>query len=196
MMRFDPENNIIKTGIDGVVLIQRPILGDARGFLHEPYNKEELKVATGVEFSPVQWTHAYIKPGVIKAIHSENWNKLIYPITGILYAPIVDLRPESPTFGKVEYITIDNTKEDSPRHALFLPSGGIGNSICTLGTEMMHYFYLIDEYWDDTKATGIAWNDPDLNIKWPITDPILSERDKTNKTLRQTFPEKFSAKQN
>lgn len=191
MMRFDPENNIIKTSIEGVVLIQRPILGDARGFLHEPYNKEELKVATGVEFNPVQWTHAYIKPGVIKAVHSENWNKLIYPVTGILYAPIVDLRPESKTFGKVEYITIDNTKEDSPRHALFLPSGGIGNSICTLGSEMMHYFYLIDEYWDDAKATGIAWDDLDLAIKWPIKDPILSERDKTNKTLRQAFPEKF-----
>ena len=146
MMRFDPEKNIVKTGIEGVVLIQRPIMGDARGFLHEPYNKEELKAVTGIEFNPVQWTHAYIKPGVIKAVHSEDWNKLIYPVTGILYAPIVDLRPESSTFGKVEYITIDNTKEDSPRQALFLPSGGIGNSICTLGNEMMHYFYLIVYY--------------------------------------------------
>lgn len=192
MMRFDPDNNIIKTSIDGVVLIQRPILGDARGFLHEPYNKEELKAATGIEFNPVQWTHAFIKPGVIKAVHSENWNKLIYPVTGILYAPIVDLRPDSKTFGKVEYITIDNTKEDSKRQALFLPSGGIGNSICTLGTEMMHYFYLIDEYWDDAKASGVAWDDPDLKINWPIKDPILSERDKNNPKLRDLFPDKFS----
>lgn len=191
-MRFDPDNNIIKTSIDGVVLIQRPILGDARGFLHEPYNKEELKAATGIEFNPVQWTHAFIKPGVIKAVHSENWNKLIYPVTGILYAPIVDLRPDSKTFGKVEYITIDNTKEDSKRQALFLPSGGIGNSICTLGTEMMHYFYLIDEYWDDAKASGVAWDDPDLKINWPIKDPILSERDKNNPKLRDLFPDKFS----
>ena len=59
---------------------------------------------------------------------------------------------------------------------------------------MMHYFYLIDKYWDDAKASGIAWNDPDLAIKWPIKDPILSERDKTNKTLRQAFPEKFTSK--
>lgn len=191
-MRFDPEKNIIKTEIAGVVLIQRPIIGDSRGFLHEPYNKEELKVATGIEFNPVQWTHAYIKPGVIKAVHSEDWNKLIYPITGILYAPIVDLRPESKTFGKVEYITIDNTKEDSPRQALFLPSGGIGNSICTLGDEMMHYFYLIDEYWDDSKAKGVAWDDSDLAIKWPIENPILSERDMKNPKLKDLFPEKFT----
>ncbi len=187
----DKSSNIIKTGISGVVLIQRPIHGDARGFVHEPYNKKELEEATGVSFSPVQWTHAYIKPGVIKAIHTENWNKLIYPVTGILYAPIVDLRPESSTFGKVEYVTIDNTKEDTKRQALFLPSGGIGNSICVMGTEMMHYFYLIDEYWDDAKARGIAWDDPDLNIKWPVDNPILSERDKKNSTLREAFPEKF-----
>ena len=103
----------------------------------------------------------------------------------------MDLRPESSTFGKVEYITIDNTKEDSKRQALFLPAGGIGNSVCVLGTEMMHYFYLIDEYWDDAKAKGVAWNDPDLKIKWPIKEPILSERDQHNPTLRELFPEKF-----
>lgn len=194
MMRIDHRKHIKPTSIPGVVIIERPLLGDFRGFIHEPYNKEELKAATGVEFNPVQWTHAYIKPGVIKAVHSENWNKMIYPVTGILYAPIVDLRPDSPTFGKVEYITIDNTKEDSKRQALFLPKGGIGNSVCVLGTEMMHYFYLIDEYWDDAKAKGVAWDDPDLNIKWPVKDPILSERDKTNPTLRELFPEKFKNK--
>ena len=189
-MAFDV-GNIVKTSIDGVVLIQRPVHGDARGFVYEPYNRRELEEATGIDFHPVQWTHAYIKPGVIKAVHTENWNKLIYPVTGILYAPIVDLRPESSTFGKVEYITIDNNKENTKRQALFLPAGGIGNSICVLGTEMMHYFYLIDEYWDDAKARGIAWDDPDLNIKWPVKDPILSDRDKKNPTLREAFPEKF-----
>ena len=187
----EPSSNIIKTSIQGVVLIQSPIHGDARGFVHEPYNKKELEDATGVSFNPVQWTHAYIRPGVIKGIHSENWNKLVYPVNGILYAPIVDLRPDSATFGKVEYITIDNTKEDSKRQALFLPKGGIGNSICVLGDEPMHYFYLIDEYWDDSKARGVAWDDPDLNIKWPVENPILSDRDKGNPTLRQMFPEKF-----
>ncbi|KKQ91881.1 MAG: dTDP-4-dehydrorhamnose 3,5-epimerase [Microgenomates group bacterium GW2011_GWC1_39_7b] len=191
MIRIDHRKHIKHTSIPGVVIIERPLFGDFRGFVHEPYNKEELKAATGIEFNPVQWTHAYIKPGVIKAIHSEDWNKMIYPITGILYAPIVDLRPESSTFGKVEYITIDNTKEDSKRQALFLPAGGIGNSVCVLGTEMMHYFYLIDEYWDDAKAKGVAWNDPDLKIKWPIKEPILSERDQHNPTLRELFPEKF-----
>ncbi len=190
-MKRKISKNIKLTSIEGVVLIKRPIHGDSRGFVHEPYNKKELQDATGIEFNPVQWTHALMRPGVIKAVHIENWNKLIYPVSGVLYAPIVDLRPESKTFMKVEHITIDNTKKDTKREALFLPKGGIGNSICVLGSEDMHYFYLIDEYWDDKKAKGIAWDDPDLDIKWPVKKPILSERDKKNPTLREMFPEKF-----
>jgi len=183
---------IQKTSIPGVVIIERPTHNDFRGFFHEVFRQNELEEATGVKFNPVQWSHSMSKPGVIRAIHTENWNKLVYPITGILYAPIVDLRPESPTFKKVEYITIDNTKDDSPHHALFLPSGGIGNSICVLGKEDLHYLYLVDEYWDDSKAKGIAWDDPDLNIKWPVKDPILSERDKNNPTMKDLFSDKFT----
>ena len=183
--------NIIKTSISGVVLIQRPLKSDNRGFFHEIFRKEELKEATGIEFNSVQWSHSMSRPGVIRAVHMENWNKLIYPVTGILYAPIADLRPNSPTFGKVEYITIDNTVEDSPRQAIFLPKGGIGNSICVLGDQDLHYLYLVDEYWDDAKARGIAWNDPDLDIKWPVEDPILSDRDRNNPKLREMFPDKF-----
>lgn len=184
-------NNIIKTGIDGVVLVQRPTFPDDRGFFHEVFRLTELEEFTGVKFLPVQWSHSMSKPKVIRGVHMETWNKLIYPVTGILYAPIVDLRPESKTFGKVEYITIDNTKEDSPRQALFLPSGGIGNSICALGEENLNYLYLTDESWDNAKAKGVAWNDPDLAIKWPIDNPILSERDQKNPTLRELFPDKF-----
>lgn len=191
-MADETAQNIIKTEIEGVVLIQRPTFTDFRGFFHEIFRQNELENETGVKFSPLQWSHSMSKPGVIRAVHTENWNKLVYPITGILYAPIADLRPESPTFGKVIYITIDNTKEDSPHQAIFLPKGGIGNSICVLGNQDLHYLYLIDEYWDDAKARGVAWDDPDLAIKWPIDNPILSERDKTNPKLRDLFPEKFS----
>ncbi len=190
----NPDNNIVKTSIEGVLLIERPIHTDFRGFFHEVFRLNELEDAAGIEFKPVQWSHSMSKPGVIRSLHSENWNKLIYPVTGILYAPIVDLRPDSPTFGKIEYITIDNTKEDSKRQALFLPAGGIGNSICVLGDQDLHYLYMVDSYWDDAKARGVAWDDPDLNIKWPIKDPILSDRDKKNPTLREMFPDKFKDK--
>ncbi len=184
-------SNIIKTSIEGVILIQMPLKNDNRGFFHEIFRSNELQEITGANFNPIQWNHSMSHPNVIRAIHTENWNKLVYPVTGKLFSAIVDLRPESLTFGKVEYITIDNTKEDSPRQAIFIPKGGIGNSICALGDTDLHYMYLVDEYWDDSKAKGVAWDDPDLNIKWPTSNPILSERDKSNPKLREVFPDKF-----
>ena len=182
---------ISKTSIPGVVIIEMPIYEDVRGFFHEVFRQNELEEAIGIKFNPVQWSHSMNHPGVIRAVHTENWNKLVYPVTGVLYAPIVDLRPESPTFRMVEYITIDNTDENSPRQAIFISKGGVGNSICAVGGEDLHYLYLVDEYWDDAKAKGVAWDDPDLNIKWPIEGPILSDRDKNNPTLKEMFPEKF-----
>lgn len=163
---------------------------DERGFFLEIFRQNDLKKETGVDFSPVQWNHSMSLPGVIRGVHMEDWNKLVYPVTGILYAPIVDLRPQSSTFGKVEYITIDNSKGENKK-ALFLPKGGIGNSICVLGEEPLNYIYLVDEYWDNSKAKGVAWDDPDLAIKWPVDSPTVSDRDRANPKLRELFPEKF-----
>lgn len=184
------DKTVKKTSIPGVFIIERPIYHDNRGFFHEIFRLNELEKETKIKFRPVQASHSMSKPGVIRAVHTENWNKLIYPVTGKLYAPIADVRPDSPTFGKVEVFAIDNTKKDSPRRALFL-SAGLGNTICAEGSEDLHYIYLVDEYWDDSKAQGIAWDDPDLNIKWPVKDPIISDRDKKNPSLRELFPEKF-----
>lgn len=181
---------ISKTSIEGLFVIERPTFIDERGFFHEVARVSEVEEATGIKFNPVQWSHSYPKPNVIRAIHSEDWNKIVYPMTGKLFVPIVDTRPDSKTFKKVEEFTFDNTKEDSPHQALFL-SKGLGNSLCAFGDEPVHYVYLVDEYWDNSKAKGIAWDDPDLNIDWPVKDPIISERDRKNPTLRQLYPEKF-----
>ena len=110
-----------------------------------------------------------------------------------MFVAIVDVREDSETFGKVETFTFDNTKGDSPHSALFIPKG-LGNSICVNGEEDVHYVYLVDEYWDDAKAQGILWNDPDIAIDWPVKDPIISERDMKNPTLRELFPDKFKGK--
>jgi dTDP-4-dehydrorhamnose 3,5-epimerase len=184
------EKVISKTSIDGLFVIERPTFLDERGFFHEIARVEDIKNEIGIEFKPVQWSHSFSKPDVIRAIHSENWNKIVYPMTGKLFVPIVDVRPDSKTFGKIEEFTFDNTKEDAPHQALFL-SKGLGNSLCAFGDEAVHYVYLTDEYWDNSKARGIAWDDPDLNIKWPVENPIISDRDRKNPTLRDLYPEKF-----
>ena len=185
----DTTKSVKTTSIPGVFIIERPTFTDDRGFFHEVFRLNELEEVAGVDFKPVQWSHSFSKPGVIRAIHTEGWQKLIYPVTGHLFAAIADVRPDSATFGKVEVFEMDNTK-DSPHQALFLPPG-MGNSICAVGDVGLHYLYLVDAYWDDAKATGIAWDDPDLAISWPIKDPSISERDTKNPTLRSLYPEKF-----
>ena len=184
---------IKKTSIPGLLVIERPTHRDFRGFFHEIFRQNELEKVAGIKFNPVQLNHAVSVSRVIRAIHTEGWNKLVYPATGKMFAAIVDVRPESKTFGRVETFTFDNTRKDSPHKALFLPKG-MGNSVCVIGKEPVHYFYIVDEYWDDKKAAGIAWDDPDLAIDWPVKNPIISERDKNNLTLREHFPEKFVGK--
>ncbi|QQS38684.1 dTDP-4-dehydrorhamnose 3,5-epimerase family protein [Candidatus Woesebacteria bacterium] len=145
----------------------------------------------GVKFKAVQWNHSVSKPRVIRAIHTENWKKIVYPLTGKTFVAIADVREDSPDFGKVETFIFDCTKENPVRSALLLPPG-IGNSICALGSKEVNYMYLVEEYWDNSKASGIAWNDPDLNISWPVKNPIISDRDRANPTLREQFPNKFT----
>ena len=178
---------IRKTSLNGVLIIERPVFRDNRGFFHEIFRLNDLKEAAGIKFRPVQISHAKSYPGVIRAIHTEGWNKLIYPATGKLFATIVDVRPKSKTFGRVETFIFDNTKDDSLQSALFLPKG-MGNSVCVTGPDPFEYIYLVDEYWDDKKAKGIAWDDPDLAIKWPVKNPIISERDRNNPTIRELYP--------
>lgn len=184
------EETITKTSIPGLLVIERPVHKDNRGFFHEIFRLNELEEATGIKFNPVQWSHSRSNPKVIRALHTEGWNKLIYPVSGKMFAAIADVRLESDAFGTVETFTFDSDSQDSTHKALFLPPG-LGNSICVIGDTPVDYVYLVDEYWDDAKAKGIAWDDPDLNIDWPIKDPIISERDTKNPTLRELFPEKF-----
>jgi len=180
---------IKKTSIPGLLVIERPTYKDKRGFFREAVRLNELEEIAGFEFNIKQWNHSKSKPKVIRALHAEGWNKLVYPVTGKMFAAIVDIRPDSKTFGKVETFTFDETR----LRALFIPEG-LANSICVVGTKPVHYFYLVDKYYDGSDTRAIAWNDPDLNIKWPIKDPIISERDKNNPTLREAFPEKFNNK--
>ena len=182
--------HIYSSFIDGLYKIERPLFRDDRGFFHEIFRLEELKEATGIDFKPVQWSHSVSMPRVLRAIHTEYWNKLVYPVTGKMYAAIVDARPDSPTFGKYDEFVFDNNDPNFTHFALFL-SKGLGNSICVTGDEPVNYVYLVDEYWDNSKAQGVAWDDPDIGIKWPIDNPILSERDRNNPRLRDLFPNKY-----
>lgn len=178
--------NIKTTSIPGLLILERPIFSDERGFFRELFHKDELEEVTRAKFDGVQMNHSHSLPGVIRGIHAEKWNKIIYPVSGEVFIAIVDIRPDSPTFAKVETFTL----KDDNRTGLFIPNG-LANSLCVIGDQPVDYIYLVDDYYDGSDTRAIAWNDPDLNINWPIKNPIISERDRNNPKLRDLFPEKF-----
>lgn len=181
-----PENNYITaTDLPGVFVISRPTRSDNRGFFREIVHFDELNAATGFDFVPKQVNHSLSLPHVIRALHAENWNKLVYPLTGKIFIALIDIRPKSPQFSHYITFTI-NTAADL--YAIFVPRG-VANSICVVGDTPVNYVYLADAYYDGTDTTAVAWNDPDLNIPWPIKAPLISERDCHNPTLRQLFPD-------
>jgi|SRR3989344_5605599 len=177
---------VVKTQIEGLLVLKRPIHNDERGFFKEIFHINEIESALGFQFKGLQMNHSFSLPKVLRGIHAEAWNKIVYPLTGEAFIAIADIRPQSPTFGKVETFTIN----DDNRIALFI-SNGLANSFCVTGKEPVHYVYLVDAYYDGTDTRAIALDDPDLKINWPIKDPIISQRDKNNPKLRDLFPEKF-----
>ncbi len=180
-----PMDNIKKTSIPGLLILERPIYKDERGFFREIFHNDELEKVSGIKFKGLQMNHSHSAPGVLRGIHAERWNKIVYPLNGQVFVAIVDIRPDSPNFGKVETFNIN----DNNRIGLFIPNG-LANSVCVTGKEAVDYIYLVDEYWDGSDTRAIAWDDPDLNINWPIEKPILSERDKNNPKLRDLFPDR------
>lgn len=174
-----------KTSIPGLLILERPMFSDERGFFKEIFHLDELEESLGKEFKPVQANHSQSLKGVLRGLHAENWNKLVYPLTGTVFVAIADIRTDSETFGKVETFTID----DSNRIALFIPKG-LANSFCVI-EGIANYLYLVDAYYDGTDTRAIAYNDPDLKIEWPIENPIISERDQENPNLKEMFPKKF-----
>jgi dTDP-4-dehydrorhamnose 3,5-epimerase len=180
------EQILKKTSIEGLYVIERPVVDDERGFFKEFVRIDQLNKDLNMEFVGRQWNHSNNLPNTLRGIHAESWNKIIYPITGNVFLAIIDIRPDSVTFSKVETFVSDKNN----RFALFI-SKGLANSFCNFGVTDSDYLYLVDSYYDGSDKKAIAWDDPDLNIKWPVKNPILSDRDKNNKTLREIFPQKF-----
>lgn len=177
--------NIKQTNIPGLLILDRPIHKDERGFFREIFHLDELEKISGVKFESVQMNHSHSNPRVLRGIHAERWNKIVYPLNGEVFVAIVDLR-DGPTFAKVETFTVNN----SNRFGLFIPNG-LANSLCVTSETAVDYIYLVDAYWDGLDTRAIVWDDPDLAIDWPIKNPILSQRDRNNPKLRDLFPEKF-----
>ena len=171
---------IKKTNIEGLLIIEGgETFEDARGFFREPFRRDEFEEALGKPWVHLQENHAYSKKNVLRGIHVAPWDKMIYVPYGEVLEVVVDLRRDSPTFKEHFKINMG----ESSRLKLFIPAG-LGNCYYILSDEAV-YEYQVNQYYQPGMEQGIKWNDPDLNIEWPNQDPILSEKDKNNQTLKQ-----------
>ena len=171
--------------IDGLFVIERPTFEDERGFFRESFRLDELEAARGHPTAFVQENHSRSKRGALRGLHFENWEKLVYVSRGEVFTAVADVRLESPTFGIVDTFHLG----DSSRLKLFLPRS-VAHGFCVLSDEA-DYVYQVTEYWDGSKTPSVAWDDPDLAVPWPISDPIVSEHDQHNPSMRDLFPGRF-----
>ena len=170
-----------KTTIEGVYIIEPKVFKDARGYFFEAWKKEEFEQHIGkVEF--VQDNESKSSFGVLRGLHYQKGDcsqaKLVRVIKGKVLDVAVDIRKSSPTFGK--YVMVELSDEN--KRQFFIPRG-FAHGFLVLSDEAI-FTYKVDNAYAPQADAGIRWNDPDINIQWPI-DPAQVQT--SEKDLKQPF---------
>ena len=174
-----------KTGIEGVLIIEPKVFGDERGYFFESFNAKEFKERTCIDVNFVQDNESKSRYGVLRGMHFQlppyTQSKLVRVVKGKVLDVVVDIRKGSPTYGKYEIC--DLTEEN---HRQFFVPKGMAHGFAVLSDEAI-FQYKCDDFYHPEAEGAIAWNDPDIAIKWPIpaTDVILSEKDKHHPYLKE-----------
>ena len=175
--------NIIETEIQGVYIIEPKVFGDSRGYFFESYSRREFEAKVGpVEF--VQDNESKSCYGVVRGLHFQKpphtQAKLVRVVKGKVLDVAVDLRKDSPTYGR--HVSVE-LSEDNHRQ-VFIPKG-FAHGFSVLSEEAV-FQYKCDDYYAPETECAIAWNDPELNIDWriPADQVILSEKDKRHPELK------------
>jgi dTDP-4-dehydrorhamnose 3,5-epimerase len=171
----------LPTKLDGVVLVEPKVFGDERGFFVETFSRDRWR-ELGVDVEFVQHNHSRSRQGTLRGIHFQTepgQAKLIRCARGEIVDVAVDLRRGSPTYGQWEAHRLDDVKH----RQLFVPVG-FGHGFAVLSDEADVAYQSSNLYYPATEA-GIAWDDPEVGIDWQVSDPLLSERDKTAPKLSE-----------
>lgn len=174
------------TAIDGLVAVSWPDHDDERGFFRQTAQMPEISDLVGRPVQVAQLNHSRTVPGALRGFHAEPWDKLVFPVAGTVIAAIADIRPDSPTFGEALTWTLGDPPGE--RLALFV-SAGLANAYANVGTVDADYVYATSATWRPVDKRAIAWDDPDLAVDWGLEDPVLSDDDRANPTLRERFPD-------
>ena len=163
-----------KLAISDVLSITPQVFNDERGYFFENFNDSVFK-QNEINLNFVQENFSRSKKNVIRGLHYQNnpkaQAKLVTVVSGEIFDVAVDLRKNSPTFGK----WVSEILSEINHKLLYVPEG-FAHGFCVLSNDATVLYKTNQEYSPDDER-GIIWNDPDLNISWPISEPILSQKD-------------------
>lgn len=168
--------------IQGVLSVQLNVYGDDRGFFLERFSERVFREA-GLPATFCQDNHSRSKPGVVRGLHYQTdpaQGKLVGVVRGRIWDVVVDIRPDSPTFGT--YLSAELSGEGG--RLLWIPPG-LAHGFCVVGDEPADVLYKVDRPYNRETEGGILWSDPELNIKWPVERPTVSDRDRQLQTFAQ-----------
>ncbi len=177
--------NVIKTDIERVLVLEPKVFNDARGYFFESYNERDFTALVGnVNF--IQDNESRSQYGVLRGLHFQKGEhsqaKLVRVVRGKVYDVAVDLRKSSPTFGK--YVGVELTEDN---HRQFFIPRGFAHGFAVM-SDIAVFQYKCDNLYAPESEGAIMWNDPDLDIKWPVAadNIILSEKDKHHPFLKDS----------
>jgi dTDP-4-dehydrorhamnose 3,5-epimerase len=179
---------IIPTSLKGLLIIEPNVFEDKRGYFFETYHQERFQSA-GLDANFVQDNLSFSKKCSLRGLHFQITHpqaKLVQAVTGKIFDVAVDIRPESPTFGKWSGALLSSEN----KRQLFVP-GGFAHGFCVL-SESAHVAYKCSDYYSPEDEGGILWSDPAIAIDWPVKDPTLSEKDRQYPCLKDLRLEKKS----
>ena len=180
-MKFTP------TKLPDVILIEPKVFGDARGFFYESWNERTFN-SLGLDVQFVQDNHSKSQKNVLRGLHYQIQHpqgKLVRVISGAVYDVAVDLRSSSPTFG--QWVGFVLSAENA--QMAWIPPG-FAHGFCVT-SESAEFLYKTTDYWHPEHERTLLWNDPTLNIQWPLHEtPLIAAKDAAGRPLADT--EKFS----
>ena len=172
---------ITTTALPGVLIIEPKAFGDARGFFLETFQSERYAKA-GITLPFVQDNHSRSQRGVLRGLHLQSnrpQGKLVSVSRGSVFDVAVGIDPQSATFG--QYVGVELS--DDNHLQLWIPPG-YAHGFCVL-SEVADFQYKCTDFYYPEDEAGIIWNDPDVNIAWPLDNPLLSEKDQKLPRLRE-----------
>jgi dTDP-4-dehydrorhamnose 3,5-epimerase len=179
--------HVEQTQLSGLLLIEPHSFRDERGFFLESFQVERYR-DHGIADALVQDNHSRSKKGVLRGMHFQVRKpqaQIITVMRGRVFDVAVDLRSDSATFGRWHGVELS---DEGPRQIYMAP--GFAHGFCVL-SDFADLHYKVSEIYDDGDEGGIAWNDPQIGIRWPIDNPVISSRDRSYPLLRELDRERL-----